>query len=190
MNSANLDITLLLNTWRAGDTVAGEQLFAAILAELRQLARQQLRQQQGHTWQTSELVNEVYLRLQGGNATWQNRAHFFAVAATAARSVLVDHARRKQRQKRGHGLTFVTLDEGLAVAASPALPLDVLKLDDALRALEQFAPRQCRVVELRCFGGLTVEETADCLDIAPATVKRDWNAARRWLARELGLNAL
>lgn len=141
------------------------------------------REQDGHTLQPTELVDEAFVRLVGQrNASWQNRAHFYAVAAQTIRRILVDHARRRRRAKRDHGMR-VTLDESIGQA--PEQSLDLIALDDALRQLDALSPRQARVVELRFFGGLEVDETAETLGISPATVKRDWTFARAFLLRSL-----
>lgn len=141
------------------------------------------REQDGHTLQPTELVDEAFVRLVGQrNASWQNRAHFYAVAAQTIRRILVDHARRRRRAKRDHGVR-ITLDESIGQA--PEQSLDLIALDDALQQLDALSPRQARVVELRFFGGLEVDETAETLGISPATVKRDWTFARAFLLRSL-----
>ena len=152
--------------------------------ELRRLAHHYMRgEREGHTLQTTALVNEVYLRLAGIDALrWRDRAHFFAMAATLMRRVLVDYARQRGREKRGAGVSVVSLDEN-AVAPTPAV--DVVALDGALERLAAVDPQQSRVVELRFFAGLSVEETAEALGVSPATVKRDWATAKLWLYNEL-----
>jgi RNA polymerase sigma factor (TIGR02999 family) len=156
-----------------------------VQAELRRIAESYLRQERtGHTLQASDLVQEAYLRLVGGSkAQWQNRAHFFGVAARLMREILVDYARRRERHKRGGGVTHLTLDQ--AVEWADARDLNLVALDDALNSFEKFAPRQCRVIELLFFGGLTAEEIAVALGVSTITVRRDWRAARAQLYDEL-----
>lgn len=162
---------------------AADRLAPLVYAELHRIAEGAMRRENpGHTLQPTLLVDEAFMRLLGQNAPWQNRAHFFALAAQTIRRILVDHARARSRAKRDHGMR-VTL--GPDVAEAPAHSLDLLALDEALTHLEALSPRQARVVELRYFGGLEIEETAAALDIAPATVKRDWTFARAFLLREL-----
>jgi RNA polymerase sigma factor (TIGR02999 family) len=178
-------ISQLLADWANRDPAARERLVAIVYEELRRLAHHYMRGERiGHTLQTTALVNEVYLRLAGIDALqWRDRAHFFAMAATLMRRVLVDYARQRGREKRGAGVSVTSLDEN-AVAPKPAV--DVVALDEALGRLAAVDPQQARVVELRFFAGLTVEETAEALGISPATVKRDWATARLWLYNELG----
>jgi len=156
-----------------------------VYAELRRMAQRYMsRQNPGHTLQTTALIHEAYLRMAGDSAKqWENRSHFFGVAATAMRHVLVDYARASQSAKRGGAFRAVTLDEGLIV--SDERMAQVVALDDALTTLEKLHPRQCRVVEMRFFGGLSVEETAELLKISPDTAMRDWRAARAWLFGQL-----
>jgi RNA polymerase sigma factor (TIGR02999 family) len=163
-----------------------DALLPAAYQELRRLAAYYLRHERpGQTLQPTALVHEVYLRLLKDKAgRWQNQAHFCAIAANAMRQILVERARARAAQKRGGGQARVTLVEGLAPA--PEAPVDLLVLDDALTRLATMDSQQARIVELRYFGGLTVEETAEALGVSPATVKRDWSVARAWLARELG----
>lgn len=177
-------VTVLLQDLRLGVPGAANQLAALVYDELHRLAQTAMRREgAGHTLQPTLLVSEAFLRLTGEQSTqWQNRSHFFAVAATTIRRILVDHARARLRVKRDFGVR-VTLDEH--VAEAPAQSLDLIALDDAMRKLEAASPRQARIVELRYFGGLEVEETAECLDISPATVKRDWVFARAFLLREM-----
>ena len=177
-------ISQLLADWANHDPTAREQLVPIVYEELRRLAHHHMRgERAGHTLQTTALVNEVYLRLAGiDGLRWRDRAHFFAMAASLMRRVLVDYARQRGREKRGAGLSVVSLDEN-AVAARPAV--DIVALDDALAALAAVDPQQSRVVELRFFAGLSVEETAEALGISPATVKRDWATAKLWLYNEL-----
>jgi RNA polymerase sigma factor (TIGR02999 family) len=179
------EITQLLLAWGAGDAKALEQLMPLVLDELRSLARGYMnRQRPGHTLQTSALVNEAYLRLvDSSRVQWKSRAHFFAVSAQLMRRVLVDFARARQNLKRGGGARQVSLDEALVVASGQGEEL--IALDDALTALAALNPRQSRIVELRYFGGLSEEETAEALGVSVRTVRRDWSLARAWLYREL-----
>lgn len=174
-------ITALLRAWAQGSEAAGEQLFSILYGELRrQAGRYMRRERRGHTLQPSGLVNEAYLRLAGApDLDWHSRAHFFAIAARVMRQVLVDHARRRQAAKREGCL--VTLED----ADAPAAPLELLDLETALRELVALDPRQARVVELRFFGGLDVEETAAVLGLSARTVKREWQTARAWLQHRL-----
>jgi len=153
--------------------------------ELRRLARRQMdRERPGHTLQATALVNEVFIRLiDGKQVHWRNRAHFFAIAARLMRRVLVDSARARHYQKRGGGAAMLSLDEALTM--SPERGREIIALDDALTTLAQADPRKSQVVELRYFGGLSVEETAEALQVSPDTVTRDWRLARGWLLREL-----
>jgi RNA polymerase sigma factor (TIGR02999 family) len=155
-----------------------------VYEELRHIARRQMRRQRaGHTLQTTALIHEAYLRLVGeSDAHWQNRAHFFGVAATAMRHILVDHARSRQAAKRGGAAQRVTLDQAAVISAQPA---ELVALDDALRSLAALDPRKSQIVELKYFGGLTVGEIAKVLQVSPETVARDWRLARVWLLREL-----
>lgn len=182
------DITQLLQEAQAGHTGAAEALAARVYEELHRVASSAMRgEQAGHTLQPTLLVNEALMRLIGQrDAVWQNRSQFYAVAAQTIRRILVDHARRRASLKRDHGLR-VTLDESVAGFAEPSL--DVLALDDALTQLDHLAPRQARVVELRYFTGLEIEETAEALGVSPATVKRDWTFARAFLLRALEAHA-
>jgi RNA polymerase sigma factor (TIGR02999 family) len=177
-------VSKLLADWADGDPSAREQLVPIIYEELRRLAHHYMRGERvGHTLQTTALVNELYLRLAGIDAVrWRDRVHFFAVTATLMRRVLVDYARQRGREKRGAGVTVISLNEN-AVARQP--DVDVVALDEALERLAAVDPQQSRVVELRFFAGLSVEETADALGISPATVKRDWATAKLWLYNEL-----
>jgi RNA polymerase sigma factor (TIGR02999 family) len=178
-------VTGLLRAWADGDEGALERLAPLVEAELRRLARGYMRRERrGHTLQTTALVNEAFLRLVGArNVRWQDRAHFLGISARLMRRVLVDHARARGYQKRGGGAQRLTLGEG--VAAAPGPRLDVVALDRALEALAAVDPRKARTVELRFFGGLSVEETAAVLQVSPDTVKRDWRLAKLWLLREL-----
>ena len=178
-------VTELLVAWSAGDSSALDRLVPLVHAELRRLARRQMRRERdGHTLQTTALVNEAYLRLVDlSRIRWQDRAHFFAMSARLMRRILVDHARSRQYVKRGGGAWRVTFDEALVASAEPAA--DLLALDDALQALARVDARKSQVVELRYFGGLSVEETAEALHVSPETVMRDWRLARAWLLREI-----
>ena len=183
--SGSQQITHLLLAWGQGDHTALEALMPLVYDELRKVAARHLRgQRQGHTLQTTALVNEAYLRLiDASQVQWQNRAHFFAVAAHLMRRILVDFARTRNYQKRGGGAQPVSLDEAMIVA--PERGADLLALDEALTRLQALNSRQAQVVELRYFGGLSEEETSEALKISVRTVRRDWNFARVWLHREL-----
>jgi RNA polymerase sigma factor (TIGR02999 family) len=178
-------ITQLLVRWRAGDQRALDELMPLVYDELHRLAAHYMRgERPGHTLQTSALVNEAYMRLAGHEEIqWQDRAHFFAIAAQAMRRILVDHARRRGNQKRGGDAHKVALDEALIVSADRAA--DVVALDDALARLAEIAPRKSQLVELRFFGGMSIEETAEVLKVSPGTVMRDWTFAKAWLLREI-----
>ena len=177
-------IAELLADWASGDLAARERLVPIVYEELRRLAHHYMRgERSNHTLQTTALVNEVYLRLAGiDSLRWRDRVHFFAMAATLMRRVLVDYARQRGREKRGAGVSVTSLDDN-AVAPQPAV--DIVALDESLRRLAAVDPQQGRVVELRFFAGLSVEETAEALGISPATVKRDWATAKLWLYNEL-----
>ena len=179
------DITRLLADWARGDRAALERLTPLVYAELRRIAARQLRREDdGHTLQPTALVNEAFLRLCGGQPpSWQDRAHFYAVCATVMRHILTDHARAQLRAKRGAGAVHVPLDAAETVVQQG--DLDHARLDDALRALEAIDPRKGRIVELRYFAGLGIEETAQVLAISPMTVRREWTRAKAWLYREL-----
>ncbi|WP_291981244.1 sigma-70 family RNA polymerase sigma factor [Luteitalea sp.] len=180
------DLTRLLRDWTSGQPEALTSLIEVVYPELRRIAAQHLsRERQGHTLQPTALVNEAYLRLaqQGPGKQWTDRTHFFAVTARIVRAVLVDHARARLAAKRGAGAIEVELSE--ADGRVPAPPVDLLDLDAALEALEQLDAQQSRIVELRHFAGLSIEETAGVLDISPATVKRDWLVAKTWIRRHM-----
>ncbi len=185
MTPASHEITKLLKDWSAGDQSALDKLMPLVQEELHRLAHQYMRREQpGHLLQTSALVNEAYLRLvDQAQVQWQNRAHFFAIAARLMRRILVDDARRRQRDKRGGHVIQVPLDEATGVPQQQAANL--LALDDALQALAAIDPRQSEIVELRFFGGLSIEETAEVLKVSPGTVMRDWTFARAWLRKEM-----
>jgi len=178
-------VTQLLKAWGQGDEAALEQLAPLVEHELHSLARKYMRRERpGQTLQTTALVNEVYLRLiDAQQVSWQNRAHFFAVSARIMRRILTDFARSRHYQKRGGGAVHVSWDEALAVSREP--DADIVALDDALNELALLDPRKAQVVELRFFGGLSVEETAEVLKISQQTVLRDWKFAKSWLMRAL-----
>ncbi|HVQ39219.1 MAG TPA: sigma-70 family RNA polymerase sigma factor [Pyrinomonadaceae bacterium] len=177
------DVTQLLADWGRGDRSALDKLLPFVHAELRQIARRQMRQERaGHTLQATALVNEAYVKLAGQQSfEWQDRAHFFAVCAQVMRHILIDHARAHARDKRGGGAIQVSLSEVGMMAGEQAG--DFVALDEALRALETFDSQKGRIVELRYFGGLSIEETADVLKISPRTVRREWRRAKAWLYR-------
>ena len=183
------DVTGLLLSWSNGDGAAGERLLPAIYAELHRQAERAMRRERGeHTLQATALVNEAYLRLvDQRRVEWHNRAHFFGIAAQMMRRVLVDHARGRLAAKRGGDARQVTLGHAIdaGVPADDADGVDVLALHEALERLAVLDPPQARLVELRYFGGLNIDETADALGVSPATVKREWAVARAWLRREL-----
>jgi RNA polymerase sigma factor (TIGR02999 family) len=178
-------ITRLLVDWRNGDEAALEQLIPLVHEELRRVARRHMAHERaGHTLQATALVNEAYVRLIDiKQVNWQDRAHFFAMSSRLMRRILVDFARSKAYQKRGGGAQKVSLDEALIVSTEPAQ--DLLALDEALTALAAFDARKAQVVEMRFFGGLSVEETAEALNVSVDTVMRDWKLAKAWLLREL-----
>jgi RNA polymerase sigma-70 factor (ECF subfamily) len=180
-------VTGLLLSWRQGDAAALDRLTPLVYDELRRVARRHLRREApGHSLQATALVHEVYLRLVDvDRMTLKNRTHFFAVAARLMRQILVDHARRKRADKRGGGVTMMSLDDVSPVAQGSGV--DVLALDEALDALSSFDARQCRVVELRFFAGLSVDEAAEALDVSTATVEREWAMAKAWLHRRLSM---
>jgi len=183
------DVTALLDDWSSGDRGALQQLLPLVYAELRQIAARQLRRERvHHTLQPTALVHEVYLRLiDQRRVDWRNRAHFFGVAAQVMRRVLVDHARRQSASKRGDGVARVAIEEAKGVAAPNEIP--VLALDHALDRLEEIDAELAKIVELRAFAGLTIDEAAHVLNVSPSTAQRDWRAARAWLKRELGFEA-
>ena len=179
------EITLLLKAWSSGDQTAREKLIAVVYDELRKIASQYLRRErQHHTLQATALANEAYLKLVDlSEVTWQDRAHFFAVAAQVMRHILVDYARQQGAEKRGGGLQKLTLDE--AISWMSERDLDLLALDEALAQLASFDPQQSQVVELRFFGGLSIEETAAVMGLSTATIKREWMLAKAWLHQKL-----
>ena len=179
------EVTQLLLDWSNGDQLALDRLMPLVHTELRRLAAHYMRgERPGHTLQTSALVNEAYLRLAGHEEIqWQDRAHFFAVAAQAMRRILVDHARSRGNQKRGGGAHRVELDEALVVSDERAA--EVVALDEALARLAELDPRKSQLVELRFFGGLSIEEAAEVLKVSPGTVMRDWTFTKAWLLDEI-----
>lgn len=179
-------VTHLLKQWQEGNGAALEALMPLIYSELKRLAASYLRRERpDHTLQSAALVNEAYLRLiDQTQVSWQNKAHFFGIAAQMMRRILVDHARGHNAAKRGAGMPVLALDE--AVAQAQKQSIEVLGLDEALEKLEKLDPQQRKIIELRFFGGLSIEDVANVLGISPATVKRDWAAARAWLYREVG----
>ncbi|MEM7587999.1 MAG: sigma-70 family RNA polymerase sigma factor [Acidobacteriota bacterium] len=185
MSLTDSEVTALLDAWSDGEPDALSELMPVVYDELRRMAESQFRREgQNHTLQPTAVVNEVFLRLKGQRRVhWRSRAEFFAVAARLIRRVLVDHARHRKRIKRGGNVPRVPLDEMLDRAEARAP--DLIALDDALEALGDFSPRQSRVVELRIFGGLTLEEISRVLEMSRSTVHREWNAALLWLRREL-----
>jgi RNA polymerase sigma factor (TIGR02999 family) len=188
--TAPQEVSQLLRAWSEGDKSAFDKLMPLVYQELRQMARRYMDgQQAGHTLQTTALIHEAYLRLVdcGQEVPWQNRAHFFGVAAKAMRHILVDYARTRQAAKRGGRAVQVAFDEAAFVFEERTAEL--VALDDALQSLATFDPRKSQVIELRYFGGLTVEETAEVLKVSPETVARDWRLARTWLLRELSKTA-
>jgi len=185
MTPSAQEVTELLNQWAGGDQAAGQKVLPLVYRELRRIARRSMKRQgASHTLQTTALVHEAYLRLVGASGRqWENRTHFFCVAAKAMRQVLVDYARASAAAKRGGPHKPVALED-VFVISEERMP-EVIALDDALAALAKLHPRQSQVVELRFFGGWSVEETAETLRVSPETVMRDWRAAKAWLYREL-----
>ena len=187
MNAAPHQVTELLRSWARGDQSALDRLVPLVHDELHRLAHRCMRQEQaGHTLQTTALVDEAYLRLvDADNVRWEDRRHFFAIAATIMRRILVDFARARRAKKREAILLKAPVDLERLQVAAPQPDADIVALDDALQSLAVFDARGARVVELRYFGGLSIEETAEVLGVSPRTVKRDWAAARAWLMGEL-----
>lgn len=178
------ELTELLRDWARGDSRAREKVGVVIYDELRRLAQQYMRRERAdHTLQATALVHEAYVRLVGQRTEWKNRAHFFAVAASMMRRILVDHAKEHRALKRGAGIAKVPLDEALTVSAEPAA--DLVAVNEALSSLEKIDPQRSRIVELRYFGGLSNEEAAEVLQVSTATVQRQWAGARAWLYHEL-----
>jgi RNA polymerase sigma factor (TIGR02999 family) len=187
--AASRNITELLVAWGEGDRAALDELMPLVYDELRGQASSYLaRERQGHTLQTTALVHEAYLKLvDQRRVRWQNRAHFFGVAAQMMRRILVSHARAHGARKRGHGVQPLSLDQAPEVSSKPKV--DLVGLDEALDRLTEIDPRQGRVVELRFFGGLSIEEAGEVLSLSPATVGREWTMAKAWLYKELGGSA-
>lgn len=185
MTASSHEVTQLLVAWGNGDQAALDRLMPLVYDELHRLAHHHMRRERpGHTLQTSGLVNEAYLRLvDQTQIQWESRAHFFGIAARLMRQILVDEARRRSYAKRGGGAIQVTFDEATTLAQEQST--NVLALDDALKSLEQLDSRQSRIVELRFFAGLSIEETAEVLKVSPGTVMRDWTFARAWLRNEM-----
>jgi len=179
------EVTQLLIDWSNGDRAALDKLMPVVEQELRRLAHHYMsREREGHTLQTTALVNEAFVRLVNRKSIhWQNRAHFFGIAAQLMRTILVDHARSHACAKRGGGAGKLELDEALVISQQKAS--EVIALDEALKELALLDPQQSRIVELRFFGGLTVEEAAEVMHLSPATIKREWSTAKAWLYREL-----
>jgi RNA polymerase sigma factor (TIGR02999 family) len=189
MAPSHKSITQLLIEWREGDETALNRLIPLVYQELRQLAHHYMRRERrGHTLQTTALVNEAYLRLVDHKGIrWQNRAHFYAVAAQAMRRILVDHARSRNYAKRGGDVKMIQLEEAAAVVQKQAA--DLVALDEALSELAAIDPRKSQIVEMRYFGGMSVEETAEVLGVSPVTVMRDWSTAKAWLLRAMSPDA-
>jgi RNA polymerase sigma factor (TIGR02999 family) len=185
MPSVPGEVTQLLIKWGKGDQTAFDELIPVVYAELKRLARRYMGKERiDHTLQTSALINEAYIRLiQGHPIAWQDRKHFYAVAAQIMRHILIDHARSYHYAKRGAGAEKVALEEAESLRVARAEEL--LALDEALKALAAFDSRKCQITELRFFGGLTVEETAEVLELSPVTIMREWRAAKAWLQRAL-----
>jgi len=178
------EITALLISLREGDRAAEEELLSLVYQELRRIAQRQMDgERAGHTWQATDLVHQAYLRMLNGTTDFQNRAHFFAIAARQMRRLLVEHARAKAANKRGGGDRRVSLSEARDLGLSP--DLDLVALDEALRQFDTLYPRASRIVELRFFGGLSEPETAELLGVSTTTVKREWGFAKVWLYRRL-----
>ena len=177
------EVTQLLADWGKGDRSALDKLFPLVHSELRRIAQRQMSQERpGHTLQATALVNEAYLKLAGQQGfDWQNRAHFFADCAQVMRHILIDHARAHARDKRGGGAVKVSLNDALVVAEDQVAHF--IALDEALRVLERLDPQKGKIVELRYFGGLSVEEAAEVMNVSPRTVRREWQRARAWLYR-------
>ncbi len=188
MTRSPQEVTQLLVAWRNGDEAARDELMPLVYQELHRLAHQYMsRERPGHTLQTSALVNEAFLRLADQrDVQWQNRAHFIGIAGQMMRRILVDYARNRGHAKRGGSALHVSLDEELIVSEERSA--EVVALDDALQSLARLDERKSRLVELRFFGGLSIEETAEVLGVSPGTVMRDWTLAKAWLRREMSHN--
>ena len=187
--AASVDVTELLVNWASGNLAARDELIPQIYEELRRIARRHLRgERPDHTLQSAALVHEAFVRLTDKKPPdWQNRAHFFGVAAQMMRHILVDHARNRNAAKRGGGAPRLLLDTHIAGPREPKQ--DLAALDDALKKLEEMDPQQAHIIELRFFGGLSIEETAEVVGVSTATVKREWSTARAWLRREMSKDA-
>jgi len=187
-NKSPRNITVLLNQISDGNNFAVEQILPLVYDELRRISSKYLSNEyRKNTFQTTELVHEAYIKLIGNQQiSWQSRAHFYGIAARTMRQILVDSARKRKSRKRGSGSTKLSLDDVQVVAGES--DDQILALDEALKKLEEVEPRSSKVVELRYFSGLTIEETAELLNISPATVKRDWQFAKAWLYREIQQN--
>lgn len=185
MNNDAQNISIVLKDWSGGNRASADVLFSLVYDELRKIAANYLRKERsGHTLQPTALVNEAYVKLIDiSDINWQDRAHFFAVSANVMRHILVDHARAKLSEKRGGGADRIALEDVVSLSSKP--DIDLLAVDEALRELAEFDEQQSRIVELRFFGGLTIEETAHVVGISPATVKREWSLAKAWLHRRL-----
>ena len=183
---SSLEITAMLKAWSRGELTQPDEIFPLLYDELKRQAHFHLRRERpDHTLQTTGLINETYIKLrEQRNFEWENRDHFFAICAILMRRILVDYAKSKRRAKRGGYAEHLTID-GLALAAQDKTDVDVLALDDALSRLAKLDPTQARIVELRYFSGLTIEETASVLGISDSTVKREWRVAKAWLRHEL-----
>jgi RNA polymerase sigma factor (TIGR02999 family) len=183
-------VTQLLIDWSNGDQAARDQLMSVVYEELHRLARRYMqRESPGHTLQTSALVNEAFIRLvDQRNVHWQNRAHFYGIAAQMMRRILVDYARGRNYAKRGGGVHAITLDDGLVVSAERSA--EVVAVHEALEELAKFDVRKGQIVELRFFGGLSIEETAEVLGVSPGTVMRDWTLSKAWLRRQMSSEIL
>ncbi len=184
------DVTVLLKEWTSGKRDALDRLMPLVYDELRSLASSYLRRERpGHTLQSTALVNEAFVRMVNQrDVEWQNRAHFFGIAAQMLRRILVDHARGRNAGKRGSGIVAMSLNEEIAVIGKQ--DWDVIAVDDALNGLSKLDEQQAKLVELRFFGGLTIEETAEALGVSPSTVKREWLAAKAWLSREISRQSI
>ena len=184
------EVTRLLIAWRQGEPAALDELVPLVYDELRRIAAHYLRgERRGHTLQTSALVNEAFLRLIDQTVDWRNRAQFFGIASKTMRRILVDHGRRRSAEKRGHATPHLDIDAAESQSAALETDVDFEAIDQALRKLEAMDDAQGRVVELRFFGGLSIEETAEVVGVSTATIKREWALARAWLHRELGTGA-
>lgn len=179
------EISIILRAWSGGDRAAANELLPAIYDELRKIAAQYLRKERSdHTLQPTALVHEAYLKLVDiSHVEWQDRAHFFAVAANVMRHILVDHARARKTDKRGGAAERIALDDAISLSNEP--DIDLLSLDEAMKQLATFDEQQARIVELKFFGGLTIEEIGEVLKISPATVKREWTMAKAWLHKRI-----